>query len=430
MSGRCPLCGQSLPEAVSKAKLQESLQKLTLPVLIAERKKLNSDFEARSAAARELAEQTAERRVAHRLRAANERARRAEQASERELRRLRKEYSDRLGRESADARRDAQNSVAKQLTEAEKRAKVAEERSRKAIEQARKDSNTQIRREVADAVRRSDRENEERLRKVQEQRERDKLRSETTVARLQGQLEEMSRKLDRLTGEQLGSEAERDLLVELQNAFRDDYIRRIGRGVRGADIVHEVRDKGKTVGRIVYESKNTGGWGKGFIPQAKRYQTQYETTHVMIVTRTFPDKQKTFCIKEGIPVVGGRSAVALATIMRDGILRIAELGLAGGSREIKSHELFEYIVSDKFSTRFREIAEGVGCLRDRQQKERTWHENSWREEDKIHNRIQVRHREVEAEIRSIVTPRPNGKSSKPAVRSEEWSKEFSNLRPA
>jgi hypothetical protein len=335
MPGRCPLCGQSLPEAISKAKLQSGLQKLTLPVLTAERKKLNSDFETRLATERELAERKAERQVERQLRAANERARRAEQASEHELRRLRKEYSDRIARESADARRDAEKRVAKQLMEAKKRAKGAEERSRKAIEQARKDSNAQIRREVLDAMRRSDRENEEKLCKVQEQRERDKLRNETTVTRLQGQLDEMSRKLDQQTGEQLGSEAERDLLLELRNAFRDDDVRRIGRGIRGADILHEVKDKGKIVGRIVYESKNTGEWGKGFIPQAKRYRVQYETTHVMIVTRTFPDKQKTFCIKEGIPIVEGRSAAALATIMRNGILRIAELGLAGGSREIK-----------------------------------------------------------------------------------------------
>lgn len=269
-------------------------------------------------------------------------------------------------------------------------------------------------------MRKSARENEDKLRRAQELRERDNLRAETKMAQLQGKLDEMSRKLDNQTGEQLGSEAERDLLVELQNAFRGDDIKRIGRGVRGADILHAVKHEGKIVGRIVYESKNTGDWSKGFISQAKKYQAQYETTHIMIVSRAFPPKHKGFCVERGIPVVEKRAAVALATIMREGIVKIAELGLTGKSRDMKSHQLFEYIVSDKFSTRFHEIAEGISLLRERQEKERTWHVNSWAEEDKIHDRIQGRHREVEAEIRAIVMPRPTGRPSRLPLKAEEW----------
>jgi len=127
--------------------------------------------------------------------------------------------------------------------------------------------------------------------------------------------------------------------------------------VKGADIVHEVMDGSKVVGRIIYESKNTSIWQNGFIAQAKKYQTQYETPHVLIVTRVFPSKRKGLCVVRDIPVVERRTAVALATIIREGVIEIAKLRLSGKFHDEKSQELFEYIVGHKFCTRFREMAE-------------------------------------------------------------------------
>jgi hypothetical protein len=161
-------------------------------------------------------------------------------------------------------------------------------------------------------------------------------------------------------------------------------------------------DGTKVVGRIIYESKNTSSWQNGFIAQAKKYQTQYETPHVLIVTRVFPSKEKGLCVVKDIPVVERRTAVALATVIREGVIEIAKLKLSDKFHDEKSQELFEYIVGDKFCTRFREMAENIASLREQQQKERTWHENAWQAESKIHERIEGRHREVDAQIRAIV----------------------------
>jgi hypothetical protein len=115
-------------------------------------------------------------------------------------------------------------------------------------------------------------------------------------------------------------------------------------------------------------------WHASFIAQAKKYQTHYETPHVIVVTRVFPKKQKGLCVLKGIPITEKCAAVSLATIVREGIIEIARLGLSGRSRDEKSQELYNYIVGDKFRTRFREIADGISLLREQQDKERTWHE--------------------------------------------------------
>lgn len=116
----------------------------------------------------------------------------------------------------------------------------------------------------------------------------------------------------------------------------------------------------------------------------------------------FPPKQKGFCVANDIPVVETGMAISLATVIREAVIQIAKLRSSGSVRDEKSQELFDYVVSDKFGTRFREMAEAVASLRLQQQKERTWHETTWEAESKLHERIDGRHREVGAQIQAIV----------------------------
>ncbi len=380
MPGQCPLCGQSLPEAINEKELQARIEKLASPMLAVEKKKLKEEFGTQLVAECEMARQKAERQFQQQLRAAD------------------------------------------------KRAKDAEDRRQKEVEQARKEVENRMGKEVARNVRLATRENEAKLEKLQAEREKEKVRYEADLAKFQGKLEDLSRKLEKQSGEQLGSEAELDLFTELKQAFPQDRIERIGRGVKGADIVHAVMDGTKVAGRIIYESKNTSNWQNGFIAQAKKYQTQYETPHVMVVTRVFPCKHKGLCVVRDIPVVDNRMAVALATVIREGVIEIAKLRLSGKFHDEKSQELFEYIVGDKFCTRFREMAESIASLREQQQKERTWHENAWQAESKIHERIEGRHREVDAQIRAIVRGSSGGGTVKLAARSETWRGAASGVR--
>jgi hypothetical protein len=428
MPSKCPLCSQPLPEAINEKELQDRIQKLASPVLAVEKKKLNEEFETQLVAVREIARQRAERQFQQQLRTAEERAQRAEKNNEKELKRLQKDYSERLAGETESAKQNAERSVKKQLLEAEKRAKDADDRRRKEVEQARKEVENRLEKEVARTIRVTTRDNEAKLDKLQSDRERDKIRYEANSAKLQGQLDDLSRKLEKQSGEQLGSEAESDLCTQLKHTFPTDQIERIGRGVRGADIVHEVMDGTKVVGRIIYESKNTSHWDKSFIAQAKKYQTQYETPHVLVVTRTFSSKHKGLCVVGDIPVVARPTAVALATVIREGVIEIAKLRLSGKFQDEKSQELFEYIVGNKFCTRFREMAESIDSLREQQKKERTWLENAGEAESKIHERIEGRHREVDAQIRAIIRGGSDGAMLKLGAKSENWLNAASDMR--
>lgn len=391
MPNKCPLCGQPLPKGVHQHELDTRLTKLASPVLAQERKRMQNDYEAQLTAERNRATRRAKEQVQQELREAKTRAGRAEHDKQK----IRRKYEERLSAARKTARQAAERDVRREFEE-------------------------RVRKEVAQAVRSSNADGAAKLEKVENERRKDKMRHAADKSRLQGQLQDLTRRFEARSQERVGSEAEIDLYAQLNQSFRceGDKIERIGRGVRGADIVHLVMDGTKIAGRIIYESKDTLDWSHGWITKAKQYQTQYETPHVVIVSRVFPSKQKGLCVEKGIPVVDRNMAISLATVIREAVIDIARLRLTESDRDERSQELFDYIVGDKFVARFREIAEGITSLRSQQQRERTWHENTWEAESKIHARIDGGHRELGAQIKAIVGGTSNGRALKLPAKTE------------
>ena len=167
--------------------------------------------------------------------------------------------------------------------------------------------------------------------------------------------------------------------------------------------------RGRIAGCIVYESKNVSTWLNTFITQAKKYHTQYETPYVMVVSRVFPKKQCGMCVVDDVPVIEPRLAATLAGVMREGILEIAKLRLTKVGTDGKAQELFGYVVGNEFQTRFRDMADAVDGLKDIQKAGRTWHENQWAKESRLHAQIEGRHREVNAKLQLIVKAGGSGR---------------------
>ena len=123
----------------------------------------------------------------------------------------------------------------------------------------------------------------------------------------------------------------------------------------------------------------------------------------MIVSRAFPSKGRgvTLWVEKDILVVEPRIAVALAEVIREGIIEIGRLRITGEGRERKGQDLLKYITSDEFRTRFFEIATMIEDLRVQQQKERDSHARVWETETACYERMMEGHRKIRARIKSI-----------------------------
>jgi len=346
MPRNCPLCGQPLPRGMTEATLHQRMDRL-------------------GAAA-------------------------AKEEGQRVRRELSKEYHERLVGREKDLRtriaKEASASYRSQITALQRQVDESERRSRQAADKAAKEVAKQSQREIS---------------LIKERAARERAQHTAETARLKTRVDDLSLKLERQSSEQLGEMGESDAYTALRSAFPGDDIQRIGRGTRGADIVHRVLAGGKELGRIIYECKNVSTWQNDWIAKAKQYRSQYQTPWVIIATRTFPRRQKSFAVERGVPVIDLRLVVKLAEVVRAAVVEVGHLRTSQVGRNAKADQMFDYILSDHFVGRFRNIADAVSALREHQTKERQWHAEAWQRQEKHYGELDDSRREIDVRVRGI-----------------------------
>lgn len=412
MMKRCPLCNQPLPRGLELRSLRARLDKLTSRALAREKSRIraeladefDTELESCEKAIRKQAAQQARVELGRKLVAVAqeaERIRREKAALERRMEAA-IEAAERDAARKASARvKDELARIRREAAAAERRAAAAERRRREEIWRVQEEADHAIRRAESRAARLAAKESHAEMERLKVARERERARYEVETARLQRTVEALSRKLERQTSQQRGDEAEVDLFAALKSEFPEDRIERVGKGVKGADVIHRVMVNSREVGRIVFESKNVSNWQNTFLSKARRCQSQYSTPYVVIVTRAFPRNRRGFCVVRGVPIVEPSMAVALASILRGAIAEIGELRVASGGRDDRAKQLMTYILSDEFRTRFEQVAESVASLRELQDKERDWHENTWQKQADLFDELESRRREIGTRIKNI-----------------------------
>ncbi len=346
MSQRCPVCGQTVPKGMDHLELQRRIEKISAVT------------------------------------------------SQHEVEKVRRELDWRY-----------RKSLSKQIKEVQKRTiKQARASSRIEIESLRqqlKQAELRSHRETEKAAKEAARQSQKDIELIKERSAKERAQHVAENAKLKATIDNLSIRLEHLTSEQMGDMCEADVYATLKTAFPGDEIQRVGRGVRGADIVQRVMVAEREAGRIVYECKNVSTWDNDWLVKAKKYRTEYQTPWVIIASRTFPRRQKWFVVERGVPVIDLRLVLKLAEIVRTAVIEIGQLRTSNVGRQMKAEEMFEYILSDHFVGRFKCIAEAVAALRDQQSKEKRWHTDAWAKQTRLHDEIDDGRREIDARIRSI-----------------------------
>jgi len=144
--------------------------------------------------------------------------------------------------------------------------------------------------------------------------------------RLQKKTMELQRALEKKTANDLGDGQERDIEADLRNAFMppagEDAIQRVARGELGADILHDVRYKGATCGRIIYDSKNHKAWRTDFVTKLRSDKARHEAAAAVLVTTVFPAGARYFCVEGDVCIVHPDAVVHLAGILRRSLIAL------------------------------------------------------------------------------------------------------------
>jgi hypothetical protein len=127
----------------------------------------------------------------------------------------------------------------------------------------------------------------------------------------------------------------------------------------------------------------------------------YQTPWVVIAARTLPHGEKSFVVEKGVPVVNFGLTASLAEIVREAVGEIGQLRSSRHDGEAKAVQMFEYILSDHFISRFKGFAESIAALREHQSKERQFHSEAWSKQTRYYDEMENERREIAARMLAI-----------------------------
>jgi hypothetical protein len=214
--------------------------------------------------------------------------------------------------------------------------------------------------------------------------------------------EEMKRKAEQ-SSMQLQGEVQELLIQEtLQQTFPFDMIEEINKGQRGADCVQIVRNQyGQECGKIYYESKRTEKFGGDWIEKLKADMRRLGTDAGVIVTKTLPKDIDKFGQKDGIWICSYSDLKGVASMLRDGIIKVSTALKSQENKGDKMHLLYDYLTSREFAEQWKAIREGFMSMKLSIQKERDAMEKLWKQREKQLEKVLLNAAHVKGSIEGI-----------------------------
>jgi hypothetical protein len=307
-------------------------------------------------------------------------------------RQLRAKYESRLEedlqRAQADAAKKAEKKVAQELAglknqvkdqakdlEDARRLELSMRKRERELERKQQEVELMVAREIDKERTRLVTETQERLADVHRLKDAEK---ERQLADMRRQIEDLKRKAEQGSQQLQGEAGEGELESLLRANFPSDEISAIGQGVRGADLHQVVIDpRGRKIGAILWECKNTRNWSDGWIAKLKQDQRSLHADVAILVTATLPKGCARFALMEGVLVTDFACAAALAAVLRSNLCQLAQTRSAAISKEESLELLYRYLSGVEFRHRVEAIVEAFTAMRHDLDQERRAAERQW-----------------------------------------------------
>lgn len=250
----------------------------------------------------------------------------------------------------------------------------------------------------------------EEIRQIEEQKNAAKeTEHQLKVRELEKQLEDQKILVDEMKRKseqgsmQLQGEAQELLLEDiLRSIFPFDVIEEVGKGVTGADCVQTVRNHlGNEAGKIIFESKRTKTFSVEWLDKLKKDMRDMSADIAIIVTQTLPKDMERFGEKEGIYICTFYEVRSVVTLLRSGLLRLAELRKGQENKGDKMAMLYDYLTGHEFSEQWNAIREGFLAMRNSIQKERDQMERLWKAREKQLEKVLLNATHIRGSIEGI-----------------------------
>lgn len=220
---------------------------------------------------------------------------------------------------------------------------------------------------------------------------------------LEQQLEEMKRRLQRRTSNDLGEEGEVNLFDTLVAAFPDDLVTRVRRGQKGPDVVIKVVNAGAIAGKIVLDAKNHKRWSHSFTSKLRADQLAEGGEFAILCTSVMPAGAQQLHVQDNVIVASPARVVALVTLLRRVLVQNHLRRLSDEDRSEKAQELYTFLVSEKGRDLFQRLHRFTDDLIDLEVKEVDAHHGTWRRRGELLRGVQAVHEDFTSALDAIIS---------------------------
>jgi hypothetical protein len=211
---------------------------------------------------------------------------------------------------------------------------------------------------------------------------------EEVINSMKEQMEEMKRKAEQGSMQLQGEVQELVLEETLRGMFPNDIISEVAKGMRGADVVHTVRNnKAAECGKILYESKRTKKFSDDWIEKLKNDALAAKADVCIIVTEAMPEGIEKIGSRDGVWICSFNDFKGLVIVLRESLIKINDVYEAQSNKGDKMQMLYDYLTGNEFRMQMEAIAEGFASLQDGYVREKRAMERIWKEREKQLERI-------------------------------------------
>ena len=214
------------------------------------------------------------------------------------------------------------------------------------------------------------------------------LEKDKLINDLKKNLDDAKRRAEQGSMERQGEIQELDLEQTLQSVFRHDEIDPVPKGIRGADVIQTVKDDGlKSCGKILWESKRTKSWSQSWIQKLKDDQIAVGAEIAIIISEALPPDIESFGQVDQIWVTNRPYATALATILRESLIKLNYARSSAEGMNEKMAILYQYIIGPEFRQKIEAIVNTFEGMTLQLEKEKRALQKIWREREKQIERV-------------------------------------------
>lgn len=322
---------------------------------------------------------------------------------------VRKEFEEKNSLEMADLKKTNEEAVQKAAESRERELKLREQNRK--LEERDKELTLEVDKRVYEERKKAE---EEAFKKADEEH---RLKDMEKDKRLQDVLktnEELQRKLQQGSQQTQGEIIELEIEDLLRKEFPNDFIKPVPKGVRGGDVIHEVKDRyGQTCGTILWESKNAN-WSDLWINKLKEDQRLVTADLAVLLSVNLPTNIKNFSsYGDRVWVTNRTCAISLAKALRINLYQVFATKLSAVGKNEKMETLYSYLIGTGFKQRVEAIVEGFVSLREELEKEKRYCATKWARQEKAIDKVLSQTGGMYGDLQVVIGP------ALPAIKSLE-----------